>query len=186
MTDEDRQRLLRIACIVVEHEVRTSKGNTVRIPPAPSGSLADCGGLFVTLRTRGRLRGCIGTFTIGRSLDETLRDIAVAAAHDPRFRNSPLLADELAASTVELSLLTPLARTDDPLSLVPGRHGIVIRRGDQSGCFLPQVATERNWDAAEFLGQCCVLKASLPPDGWREPDTEVYLFEANVLETPVL
>ena len=158
----------------------------MRIPPAPAGSVADCGGLFVTLRTRGRLRGCIGTFEVGRSFDETLRDIAVAAARDPRFRNSPLLADELAASTVELSLLTPLASTDDPLSLVPGRHGIVIQRGDQSGCFLPQVATERNWDAAEFLGQCCVLKASLSPDAWQAPDTQVYLFEADVLEAPLL
>ena len=59
-----------------------------------------------------------------------------------------------------------------------GRHGIYIRKGDRSGTFLPQVATETGWTKEEFLGHCARDKAGLGWDGWR--DAEIYVYEANV------
>jgi AMMECR1 domain-containing protein len=73
-----------------------------------------------------------------------------------------------------------LQRTDDPLSLRLGIDGIYIKQGGASGCFLPQVATETGWSKGEFLSYCCSHKASLSPEAWREPQTEVYLFTAEV------
>jgi AMMECR1 domain-containing protein len=58
--------------------------------------------------------------------------------------------------------------------------GIYIKKGGLSGCFLPQVATETGWSKEQFLSYCCAHKASLPPDSWKDPDTEVYLFTADV------
>jgi AMMECR1 domain-containing protein len=49
----------------------------------------------------------------------------------------------------------------------------------QSGCFLPQVATEMGWDKIELLRRCCQGKAGLPPDAWKDPATEVSLFTAE-------
>jgi AMMECR1 domain-containing protein len=53
-------------------------------------------------------------------------------------------------------------------------------QGHLSGCFLPQVATETNWSKEEFLSYCCTHKAGLSSDAWREPETEIYLFTADV------
>ena len=50
----------------------------------------------------------------------------------------------------------------------------------RSGCFLPQVATEIGWNKQEFLSYCCSRKAGLKPDAWKDPETEVYLFTADI------
>lgn len=63
-----------------------------------------------------------------------------------------------------------------PDAITPGVHGVIIHRGGQSGCFLPKVAAMQRWDAETFLSQCCVQKAGLPADAWREPQTRVLLF----------
>jgi len=80
--------------------------------------------------------------------------------------------------------LSPLERTDDPLSLRLGVDGIYIKKSHASGCFLPQVATETGWTKEEFLGYCCSHKAGLADDAWRDPETEVYLFSAEVFGSP--
>jgi len=73
-----------------------------------------------------------------------------------------------------------MVKTNDPMSLRLGVHGIYIVKGARSGCFLPQVATETGWSAEEFLACCCAHKANLPPDAWKDADTDVYLFTAEV------
>jgi len=177
MDESQQQALLRLARETIRAHL--AKGPT---PALPEVEIApeDFGGAFVTLRNAGRLRGCIGQFDPCTSLPETVQEMAIAAAGDPRFRDQPVTGDELPELTIEISVLSPMKRTNDPLSLEPGVHGIHIRKGLHSGCFLPQVATEQGWDKEEFLSRCCSGKAGLPPDAWKEPGTEVYLFTAEV------
>ena len=66
------------------------------------------------------------------------------------------------------------------MTLRLGVDGIYIKKGFSSGCFLPQVATEAGWDKEEFLSYCCSHKAGLSADAWKDPQTEVYLFTAEV------
>ena len=101
---------------------------------------------------------------------------------EPRALGLALAArlGELQDVNVEISVLSPLERTNDPLSIELGVHGIYIRSGFSSGCFLPQVATETGWSKEEFLSNCASHKAGLPPDAWRDPDTEVLTFTAEV------
>lgn len=135
-------------------------------------------GAFVTLTIKGRLRGCIGHITATAPLAETVRDVAVAAAlEDPRF--SPLTLEEWAKTDLEVSVLTPLERVTDIETITPGMHGLYIRRGYQSGLLLPQVATEYGWDRETFLEQTC-RKAGLRKSDWKEEDTEIYWFKAQV------
>ena len=59
-------------------------------------------GAFVCLKTRGDLKGCIGSVRGQMPLDETVRQMAIEAAfHDPRF--VPLDAAEWANTDVEIS-----------------------------------------------------------------------------------
>jgi AmmeMemoRadiSam system protein A len=141
---------------------------------------APCG-CFVTLKSGERLRGCIGQFISDRPLIELVAEMAKASAtSDPRFFANRITVRELAGLDIEISVLSPLERTQDPLSLRLGVDGIYIKRGYASGCFLPQVATETGWTAEEFLSFCCSHKAGLPADAWKDPATEVYLFTAEV------
>jgi uncharacterized protein (TIGR00296 family) len=99
-----------------------------------------------------------------------------AAREDPRFL--PLRADEIADLGVAVSALSPPVRLDDRRAVKVGVHGLVVKRGWNRGALLPKVAVEQGWDGETFLSRAC-LKAGLPADAWREPDTEVEVFEAE-------
>lgn len=143
--------------------------------------LDDPCGCFVTLKNGEHLRGCLGQFTSDEPLRKLVRQMATASAtRDSRFVGNQITADELDELEIEVSVLSPLEKTDDPLSLRIGIDGIYIVKAGRTGCFLPQVATETGWTTEEFLSNCCGHKAGLEPDAWKDPDTEVYLFTAEV------
>ncbi len=177
LSEDQKKTLLATARQVIEARVT---GKSVSISEPADAVLREVCGCFVTLQVRGQLRGCIGTFQATEPLYVTVREMAEASLQDPRFVNQPLRARELHELEIEISVLSPLVRTNDPLSLELGKHGIYIRRGFASGCFLPQVATETGWTKEDFLGYCCSHKAGLPADAWKDPKTEVYLFTAEV------
>jgi len=179
LTDDDKQTLLRIARATVEaHLARRPKPAT---PAGASAALSCACGCFVTLKNRGALRGCIGTFAARGPLHQTVREMAGAALRDPRFLDRPVTAGELADLRIEISVLTPLEKIKDPLAEIElGRHGICIEGPYGSGCFLPQVATETGWTKEEFLSHCAAGKAGMPADAWKDPDVTVYRFEAEV------
>jgi uncharacterized protein (TIGR00296 family) len=103
-----------------------------------------------------------------------------SATSDPRFFADRISAAELDQLDIEISVLSPLQKTSEPLNLQLGIDGIYIKKGRASGCFLPQVATETGWSKEEFLSYCCSHKAGLASDAWKDPETEVYLFTADV------
>ncbi len=175
-----RSVLLAVARGAVEAAVR---GELLPMDEVGSAELQGHQGAFVTLRTGGKLRGCIGRFTADEPLWQVVREMAVSAAtRDARFFGMQLRPQELTALHVEVSVLSPLERIHDPLSeLEMGKHGVYVKRGFSSGCFLPQVATETGWSKEEFLAHCCAGKAGLAPDAWKDPATEVYRFTAEVL-----
>jgi AmmeMemoRadiSam system protein A len=178
MNDTQKQILLKTACDTVKAVLT---GGVLPEPKSDDPELNAHCGCFVTLKNQSRLRGCIGQFTSDRPLIELVVEMAKASATgDPRFFADPITADELGQLDVEISVLSPLKRTDDPLSLRLGTDGIYIKAKGTSGCFLPQVATETGWSKEEFLSYCCAHKAGLPADAWEKPETEVYLFTAEV------
>ncbi len=177
LTEEQKRALLKLARSVVESKV---SGKKIEAEVPEDAVLRQHCGCFVTLKIDGNLRGCIGTFISDKPLVQTVAEMAEAALNDPRFVSQRIRPDELDRLEIEISILSPLELTKDPLSLELGKHGIYIRRGFQSGCFLPQVATETGWTKEEFLSYCCSHKAGLPPDAWKDPNTQVYLFTAEV------
>lgn len=175
LSPEDKKRLLAIAHQTVED---ASVGRAPRAWPTAPGQPPDERGAFVTLHKNGQLRGCIGNFVGDGSLERTVSQMAVAAAsQDPRFR--PLRPDELAEIDIEVSVLSPLERIDDPELIEVGRHGIYLISPRGRGVLLPQVAVEQGWDRWTFLDHTC-LKAGLNPGCWREPEVNIFIFSADI------
>jgi len=178
MNQIQKRTLLKVVRDTVEAIIT---GGTTGRPESDDTELNAHCGCFVTLKNRGRLRGCIGQFTSDKPLIELIADMATASATgDPRFFDDPITADELEKLDIEISVLSPLQRTNKPLNLRLGTDGIYIKKGRASGCFLPQVATETGWSKEEFLSYCCAHKACLPANAWKDPNTEVFLFTADV------
>lgn len=141
--------------------------------------LPDAAGVFVTIKRRGELRGCLGTLQCRSGLaEEVARCARDSASEDPRF---PRVAGaELPDLSVEVSVLGPLEQIDpaQPGAVVVGRDGLVVDDGRRRGLLLPQVPVEWGWTADQFLRQTC-HKAGLPDDCW-SGDARVYRFEAEV------
>lgn len=153
-------------------------------PPAEVAGLNDFhAGVFVSLHIDERLRGCIGYVEGARTLLEALQETAISAAsRDPRFE--PLSADELPRAEIEISVLSPLRKITSPAEIVPGMHGVMVRLGHHQGLLLPQVALHHNWKPSPagvetFLEHVC-QKAGLPAEGWKDPNIEIFVFEAEV------
>ena len=177
LSPEARQRLLGIAREALTEVVH---GRPLPAGPVDDPELQGHQGAFVTLKRGENLRGCIGQFTAEAPLYRTVREMVRASAlRDPRF--PPVRPEELDGLTVELSVLSPMRRVTYPMKEVElGKHGIYIKRGYRSGTYLPQVATDHDMSKEEFLSSCAAGKAGLPPDAWKDPATEVYVYTADV------
>jgi AmmeMemoRadiSam system protein A len=179
-SDLDRQRLLRIARdAIVAHISGGSPvgGGSPESVVCHDGLIGRRGGAFVTLHRDGQLRGCVGHIEMEEPLVDVVRRCAVAAcSSDPRF--PAVAASELPQIALELSLLGPLEPIGGPDQIEIGRHGLVVEGGWHRGLLLPQVATEWNWNARQFLEHTC-RKAGLSPDAWKH-DAKLWRFEAEV------
>ena len=178
LTPDQKQHLLAVARRAVTHRV-TAAGRFDPELEAPTGLEPDASGVFVTLKRRGELRGCLGTLECHAALShEVARCAAQSAAEDPRF--PPVARDELPEIALEISVLGPLEAIDphQPDAFTIGQHGLVVEQGYRRGLLLPQVAVEWGWTPEQFLRQTCV-KAGLAGDAWRR-DASVYRFDAEV------
>ncbi len=136
-------------------------------------------GAFVTLHNGKNLRGCIGMLLPEKPLHQTIKDMAIeAATADPRF--SSVTEQELKEIDIEISVLTVPQKVSSPDEIVLGRDGVIVKSGWHQGVFLPQVASETGWSKEEFLSYLCSQKAGLSPDAWKNPKTEMYIFQADV------
>ena len=188
LTQTEGELLVRTA----RHAIATYLSDRKFIPSPDQATqrLRAKSGVFVTLNTVKpvhELRGCIGfPYPEAPLIDSTIRAAVYAATEDPRF--PPVTLHEFNESiAVEVTALTqpkPLETTDRkklPDLVHVGTHGLIIEGMGSSGLLLPQVATEWEWDSAEFLSNCC-MKAGLPPDSWLLDGVSVKVFEGEIFE----
>jgi len=179
-TPDQSALLLRHARHEVELAVRDQPSGTA-LPAELAATPVT--GVFVTLKLRDDLRACIGHWRdtddtpLGPALTNSARS---AATRDHRF--TPIEENELPHLTVELSILynsrlVEAEGTDRIAAVEIGRHGLLLEDSRHRGLLLPQVATERGWDAKTFLEHTAV-KANLPRKAWKKRTTELTTFEA--------
>lgn len=180
LSDADKTALLKLSRDTLREYLTTKI--TPKFTPT-SEAMQQPRATFVTLRQARThdLRGCRGEVFARYPLWESVQRVSIlSAVDDPRFR--PMTASELPDVHLEISVLTPLRLAQSPDEVVVGKHGVMIRRGGRGGLFLPQVPVEQNWDRDEYLSTLCWMKAGLPADAWRKPDTQLYVFEAEIFE----
>ena len=140
------------------------------------------GAAFVTLDYAQKLRGCIGTIVPHQTLlEDVLQNAQSAAFSDPRFQ--PLNADEFAALTLEVSVLTPPTPLeysdyeDLKAKIRPHVDGLILKYGQYQGTFLPQVWEELP-SPHQFLEHLSYKANANPTIYQHHPDIFVYQVEA--------
>lgn len=176
LTDGEKETLLSIARQTIGEYLRTGERPKLTVhDPA----LKEKRGVFVTLHKQGKLRGCIGCIIPVNELYTTVSRMAIeSAVADTRF--SPVKVEELDEIKIEISVLTVPERVEDIEEIQLGRDGIILGKGNKRGVFLPQVATETGWSKEEFLTHLARDKAGLAADAWKDKDTEIFTFQAEV------
>lgn len=182
LTTEEQIILLRLGREAMERGVRGEKLPALDLSSLPL-PLREEGSSFVTLTSRGQLRGCIGSLEAYQPLAQDVRLHAVAAAlKDPRF--PPVREEELSEVQLEISRLTrpvPLEYrdADDLLAkLRPHLDGVILRDPFINRVtFLPQV-WEKIPDPAEFLNNLC-YKMGVEPDLWQRRHFEVLTYQVE-------
>ncbi|MCM8785674.1 MAG: AmmeMemoRadiSam system protein B [Candidatus Omnitrophica bacterium] len=176
LTKEQKILLLKIARETLENYLLGKKLPEIKVDDPV---LIEKRGVFVTLKKKGELRGCIGYIEGVEPLYLAVRTMAInSAVKDPRFQ--PVVFEELKDIEIEISVLTVPKRVKSADEIVLGRDGVIVKRGFNQGVFLPQVAEETGWTKEEFLSYLCLHKAGLPQDAWKDPKTELYIFQAEV------
>jgi AmmeMemoRadiSam system protein A len=170
----ERRRLLEVARRAIASAV--AAGHVPDLYTLPTEAVRRCG-VFVTLRSVRRLRGCIGQPDSPHPLEQTVaRCAALAALDDPRF--PALHSDEIPRIEIEISVLSAPAPAL-PEEIEVGRHGLTVICGAFRGLLLPQVAQEFGWERERFLAEAC-RKAGLDPHAWKSPETRIEVFTAEV------
>ena len=171
------EQLLSIAKNSVESFIKEGKIPEFKVD---SEKLKAKRGVFVTLKKRGELRGCIGCTAGDKPLYQAVSEMALAAAFsDPRFE--PVTREELPELEYEISVLTPLKKVSSWQEIEVGRHGVQAMAEGRSALFLPQVAKENNWNLETFL-QHLMLKAGLLPNYWEDNPVDFYIFEVEIFK----
>ncbi len=177
LSPEEQKELGRIACTTIDSCL---VGNDVKLPNMVTKTLNEHLGSFVTLEKNGNLRGCIGTMIGQEPLYINVARMAHAAAfQDSRFPK--LNAEEWKDVDVSISVLGPLSPCPDVKQVEIGKHGLLLKLGNNSGVFLPKVPVEQGWNLEAYLENLC-RKAGLGAGSWQDPKAELYWYEALVFD----
>jgi len=173
LSEKEKKLLLQIARRSVE------SGRPEKMPLSGFPVLNLPAAVFVTLHKRGALRGCIGSLEPEKSLQDAVAGCAVSSAFsDPRFE--PVSPEELGQIDIEISVLSPLKKAGHE-EIVPGKHGVVVKKGFRGGTYLPQV-WEHFGTKERFLDSLCAEKAGLPAEAWREKGTELFIYTVGIIK----
>ncbi|PKM83558.1 MAG: AMMECR1 domain-containing protein [Firmicutes bacterium HGW-Firmicutes-13] len=117
-------------------------------------------GVFVSLKKKGLLRGCIGTIEPTRSnvAEEIMQNVLSAALSDPRF--PPVTEEELPYLTYSVDVLTPAEPVKGPEELDPEKYGVIVKSGHRTGLLLPNL---EGINTAEEQVNIAREKAGIPP-----------------------
>ena len=128
----------RLARATVESFVKT--GEAAPLPEElPEEMKSNRAGVFVSLKIRGKLRGCIGTISAEtESVAEEIRQNAVSAcSRDPRFES--VEAEELPWIQYSVDVLGAAERVDSTDKLDAKRYGVIVTSGYHKGLLLPNL-----------------------------------------------
>jgi AmmeMemoRadiSam system protein B/AmmeMemoRadiSam system protein A len=175
-----REKLITVARASIEFYLSKNKKPKIHTQTFHP-TLRSMGATFVSLKEKGRLRGCIGTTMPNFSLVESVGKNAISAAfNDKRFK--PVTMDELKKLDIGISILSQPAplqfenEKDLLQQIKPKEHGLILSTPTHRGLFLPVVWESLN--DVESFWRGLKVKAGLPRDFW-SGDLQVEYFKAE-------
>ena len=161
--------LVRLAKQTVEKYVK--EGRVIR-PGELTPEMKGRAGVFVSIKKKGQLRGCIGTFepTTENVAYEVIANAISSATRDPRF--APITADELGDLSYSVDVLTAPEAVDSKDQLDPRKYGVIVESDWRKGLLLPDL---EGVDSVDHQIDICRQKADIGPD---EP-VKLYRFEVK-------
>lgn len=136
-------------------------GRFAEPPEKPEGVLSEQTGVFVCLKKRGALRGCIGTIepVTENAAQETIRNAVAAATQDSRF--PPVQESELPELEYSVDVLCAAEPVEEVGQLDPRRYGVIVSRGARRGLLLPDL---EGVDTAGEQIRIAAMKAGIDPE----------------------
>jgi len=167
--------LVKLARDTVEGYIRRKK--VVDVPPEEelTPEMKQRGGVFVSIKKRGQLRGCIGTIDPCEAnvAQEVIRNAISAATRDPRF--PPISPEELEDLDISVDVLTTPEPIESLDQLDPKRYGLIVQSSQtpyKRGLLLPDLPGIET--AEDQFHHTKVYKAGIVDDD--EP-IQMYRFE---------
>jgi AmmeMemoRadiSam system protein A len=148
--------LIELAKNTVERYV--AGGETISLPTELEPEMKGKAGVFVSIKKRGALRGCIGTFSPSTEniAAEIIRNAISAATMDPRF--APVDSSELSELEYSVDVLSTPEKIESAESLDPKRYGVIVSKGNLRGLLLPDL---EGVDTADEQIRIAALKAGI-------------------------
>jgi AmmeMemoRadiSam system protein A len=147
--------IVKLAKEAVEGYVR--HGEVLR-PTELTAEMKGRAGVFVSIKKRGELRGCIGTFAPTRAniAEEIVANAVCSATQDPRF--VPVEASELDDLKYSVDVLTEPEPVKSVAQLDPKKYGVIVECGFGRGLLLPDL---EGVDSVEEQIRICRAKAGI-------------------------
>jgi len=144
-------------------------------PPPPKEMIPEMkkkAGVFVSLKKKGQLRGCIGTFLAGTEnvAQETIKNAIAASTQDPRF--PPVGPKELKDLDISVDVLSEPEPVESQEGLDPKTYGVIVESGWKRGLLLPDL---EGVDTVSQQLSIAMAKAGIHPG---EP-IKVYRFKVD-------
>jgi hypothetical protein len=160
--------LVRLAEETIRNYIQ--EGRVISPPEEVTPEMRKRAGVFVSLKKRGQLRGCIGTIEPMEEnvAEEIIRNAIASATRDPRF--PPVRRDELDDLDISVDVLTTPEPVKGMEDLDPKRYGVIVECGWRRGLLLPDL---EGVDTVEYQIEICRQKAGIGP---QEP-VQLYRFE---------
>ena len=146
------------------------KHNKFLKPKNTEGIQSGKAGVFVCLKKKGELRGCIGTIlpTKSRISEEIIKNAVSAALNDPRF--PPVDLSEMNEIICSVDILAEPEEIKSISDLDVKRFGVIVSSGSRTGLLLPNL---EGIDSAGMQVAIALQKGGISPE---EP-YRMYRFE---------
>ncbi len=127
-------------------------------------------GVFVSIKKKGSLRGCMGTFipSTKNLYEEIVKNALSAAYQDPRF--PPVTVQELKDLDYTVDVLSEPEKVRDINELDHIKYGVIVKKGFLRGLLLPNI---EGVNSVEEQLRIAKLKAGIEPF---DSDIEIYRF----------
>jgi len=157
----DSDKLHPLVALAKEAVEKYVQGKEIARPKALTPEMKERAGVFVSIKKRGILRGCIGTFepTKPNVAEEIIFNAISSATRDPRFPS--VTPNELPELTYSVDILTKPEPVASKSELDPKKYGVLVEYQGKRGLLLPDLEGVNTVD--QQIEIACA-KAGISPD----------------------